>query len=777
MSSVVEPTLHDESESSAIEPTTDEISSQISSTPLQSRNNSWYKLKRLDSLDLESNKFKGRQNHHHASKGLGWSVVLQLAFQSIGVVYGDIGTSPLYVYSSTFTNPIKNDDDILGVLSLIYYTITLIPLIKYVFIVLRANDNGDGGTFAMYSLICRYAKVGLIPSQEAEDGDVSTFKLELPNHRVRLASKLKSNLENSTVAKFILLFATMLGTSMVIGDGVLTPCISVLSAVGGLKEATSKLNEDTVVWISVAILVFLFMIQRFGTDKVGYSFAPIICLWFFSIAMIGVYNLAKHDHTVLKAVNPKYIVDYFRRNKKDAWISLGGVVLAITGTEALFADVGHFSVRSIQISMCSVTYPALILAYTGQAAFLRNHKDLVSDTFYKSIPKSVYWPMFGVAVAAAIIASQAMISGTFSIIQQSLSLGCFPRVKIVHTSAKYEGQVYIPEVNYLLMVACVAVTLGFRTTARIGNAYGIAVVFVMTLTSTLLVLIMIMIWKTNIFLVILYVLVIGSVELLYLSSVLYKFDQGGYLPLAFALFLMFIMFTWNMVYRKKYYFELDNKVSSDKVMEILTKTNSCRLPGLAVFYSELVHGIPPIFKHYVENVPALHSVLVFVSIKSLPISKVPVEERFLFRRVEPREMCVFRCVVRYGYTDVRNEEEPFERLLVERLKEFVRDDIVFRALTNNKEGDERSGEISNSKGEDVEGLSQRDIEVVDRAWRSGVVHLVGEQEVVAGKGAGIANKLLINYVYNFLKRNLRQSYKVFDIPQKRMLKVGMTYEL
>ncbi|XP_019188537.1 PREDICTED: potassium transporter 5-like [Ipomoea nil] len=764
--SSVEPTLHDESESSGIEPTTDEISSQIPSTPLQDRKNSWFKLKRLDSLDLESNKLKGRHAHHHASKGLGWSVVLQLAFQSIGVVYGDIGTSPLYVYSSTFTNPIKYDDDILGVLSLIYYTITLIPLIKYVFIVLRANDNGDGGTFAMYSLICRYAKVGLIPSQEAEDGDVSTFKLELPNHRVRLASKLKSYLENSTVAKFILLFATMLGTSMVIGDGVLTPCISVLSAVGGLKQATSKLTDDTVVWISVAILVCLFMIQRFGTDKVGYTFAPIICLWFISIAMIGVYNLAKHDHTVLKAVNPKYIVDYFRRNKKDAWISLGGVVLAITGTEALFADVGHFSVRSIQISMCSVTYPALILAYTGQAAFLRNHKDLVSDTFYSSIPKSVYWPMFGVAVAAAIIASQAMISGTFSIIQQSLSLGCFPRVKIVHTSTKYEGQVYIPEVNYLLMVACVAVTLGFKTTARIGNAYGIAVVFVMTLTSTLLVLIMIMIWKTNIFLVILYVLVIGSVELLYLSSVLYKFDQGGYLPLAFALFLMFIMFTWNMVYRKKYYFELDHKVSSDKVKEILTNTNSCRLPGLAVFYSELVHGIPPIFQHYVENVPALHSVMVFVSIKSLPISKVPVEERFLFRRVQPY---VFRCVVRYGYTDVRNEEEPFERLLVERIKEFVRDDIVFRQ--ESKSEDEAAAE------EEVEALSRREIEVVDRAWRSGVVHLVGEQEVVAGKGAGIANKLLINYVYNFMKRNLRQSYKVFDIPQKRMLKVGMTYEL
>lgn len=321
----------------------------------------------------------------------------------------------------------------------------------------------------------------------------------------------------------------------------------------------------------------------------------------------------------------------------------------------------------------------------------------------------------------------------------------------------------------------------------------------MTLTSTLLVLIMIMIWKTNILLVILYVLVIGSIELVYLSAVLYKFDQGGYLPLAFALVLMFIMFTWNMVYRKKYYFELDHKVSAEKVNDVLTNTNSCRLPGLAVFYSKLVHGIPPIFKHYVENVPALHSVLIFVSIKSLPISKVPVEERFLFRRVEPYDMCVFRCVVRYGYTDVRNEQEPFERLLVERLKEFVRDDIMFRALTKNyKEANDRFGESDNdsingennnaTEGEEkkgkeeeeeveVETLSRRDIEVVDRAWRTGVVHLVGEQEVVAGKGAGIANKFLINYVYNFMKRNLRQSYKVFDIPQKRMLKVGMTYEL
>ncbi|ONH93845.1 hypothetical protein PRUPE_8G256200 [Prunus persica] len=572
--------------------------------------------------------------------------------------------------------------------------------------------------------------------------------------------------------------------------------MAVLSAVGGIKEATSAMTEDRIVWISIAILICLFMVQRFGTDKVGYTFAPIICVWFTLIGGIGVYNFIKFDPTVVKALNPQYIVDYFRRNKKDAWISLGGIVLAITGTEALFADVGHFTVRSIQISMCAVTYPALILAYTGQASFLRNHHHLVYETFFKSIPGPLYWPMFVVAVLASIIASQAMISGTFSIIQQSLSLGCFPRVKIVHTSARYAGQVYIPEVNYLLMLACVGVTLGFRTTAKIGNAYGIAVVFVMTLTSSFLVLIMIMIWKTNIFLVISYVLVIGSVELMYLSSVLYKFDQGGYLPLAFAMVLMIIMFVWNDVHRRKYYYELDHKISPVQLKEIAVSANFCRMPGLAMFYSELVQGIPPIFNHYAANVPALHSVLVFVSIKSLPISKVPLEERFLFRRVEPKELNVFRCVARYGYTDVRNEHEPFEGLLVEKLKEFIKDSfwISQRNMDDNngekfdiKEEEFDDGLANGENGnEDVkqvddqekqQDLLDEDIEAIDKAWRWGVVHLIGENEVTAAKGAGIVKRILIDYAYNFLKRNLRQSDKVFDIPHKRMLKVGMTYEL
>ena len=315
-------------------------------------------------------------------------------------------------------------------------------------------------------------------------------------------------------------------------------------------------------------------------------------------------------------------------------------------------------------------------------------------------------------------------------------------------------------------------------------------VFVMTLTSAFLVLIRIMIWKTHILLVISYVLVISTVELLYLSSVFYKFAQGGYLPLAFAAVLMTIMYVWNDVYRRKYYYELDHKIPPDKLKEVVTGTNINQMPGLAIFYSELVQGIPPIFKHYVENVPALHSVLVFVSIKSLPISKVPTKERFLFRRVETKEHNVFRCVVRYGYLDVRNEHEPFEKMLIEMLKDFIADDVFWlspNVLNNDESGGELDdgvvdGENENKDVKQVDKEKQqeaieKEIEAVDKAWCAGVVHLFGENEVIARKGAGLGRRIIIDYAYNFLKRNLRQSDKVFNIPHKRMLKVGMTYEL
>ncbi|KAI3467831.1 hypothetical protein Pfo_024494 [Paulownia fortunei] len=789
-------------------------------TNIKERKVSWARLRRVDSLNMEAGNLSFKPTHH-ASGQASWNRTLNLAFQSIGVIYGDIGTSPLYVYASTFPDGIDNKDDILGVLSLIIYTLLLVPMIKYVFLVLWANDNGDGGTFALYSLICRYANVSLIPNDQPEDRELSNYRLDTPSNQLRRAQKIKEKLEKSKTAKIVLFLATILGTSMVIGDGVLTPCISVLSAVGGIKP----LNQDAVVFISIGILIILFCVQRFGTDKVGYSFAPAICLWFLFISGIGLYNLFKHDVGILRAFNPKYIVDYFKRNGKKGWVSLGGVVLCITGTEAMFADLGHFNVPAIQISFSGIVFPSLLMAYIGQAAYLSKFPNHVEHTFYDSIPGPLYWPTFVVANAAAIIASQAMISGAFAIISQSLSLSCFPRVKVVHTSVKYEGQVYIPEINYLLMVACVIVTYSFKTTEKIGNAYGIAVVAVMLITTSLVTLIMLVIWKTKIWWISLFFIVFMSIELLYFSSVLYKFTQGGYLPLAFSLVLMIMMGVWHYAHQQRYIFELKNKVSSVYVTDLAKNSDINRIPGIGLLYSELVQGIPPIFPHFISNIPSVHSVVVFVSIKSIPISKVAQEERFLFRQVQPREYRIFRCVVRYGYKDLIEEPKEFERQLVENLKEFMRHEHFILEGGPVEQMPEtvnipHSGLLSDGKARKSissavhieESLEQQipprissssiqsfnaarsanssnrispaplqgaeeEMQFVQTAMEQGVFYLIGEAEVVAKQDSSLLKKFVINYAYSFLRKNFRQGKKMLAIPRTRLLRVGMTYEI
>ncbi|XP_061362598.1 potassium transporter 5-like [Gastrolobium bilobum] len=781
---------------------------------MNDRKPSWEKLNHVDSLNLEAGRISSTKSHALKKS---WMRTLSLAFQSIGIVYGDIGTSPLYVYDSTFTDGIQDTNDLLGCLSLIIYTIILMPFVKYILIVLLANDNGDGGTFALYSLICRYAKVSLIPNQQPEDNQLSNYKLDTPSKQFKRAQKIKHKLENSKFAQVMLFLVTIMATSMIIGDGILTPSISVLSAVSGIKFKISSLGQGAVVGISIAILIVLFLVQRFGTDKVGYTFAPMVVIWFLFIGGIGLYNLFKYDVGVLKAFNPKYIIDYMKRNGKKGWISLGGIFLCITGTEAMFADLGHFNVRAIQISFSFITFPALVCAYSGQAAYLRKFPDAIGNTFYKSIPNAIFWPTFIVAVCAAIIASQAMISGAYSIIQQSQSLGCFPRVKVIHTSAKYEGQVFIPEINYFLMIACIIVCAVFKTTTKIGNAYGIAVCMVMLVTTCMVTLIMLVIWKTSILWIAIFVVVFGSVEIVYLSSMLTKFVQGGFLPLVLAFILMCIMGIWHYTHRKRYMFELNNKVSGEYLREIVSKKVISRIPGVALLYSELVEGVPPIFAHVVANIPYIHSVIVFVSIKPIPISKVAIDERFLFRQVQAREYRIFRCVVRYGYNDVIGEPKEFEQQLVEELKEFIRNQSfthdgkgssnqiipttssyqvvedqevllsqsdqqnpksnptmnVSRASSDSIHSFGVNSRISNPQMQGVE----EEINFVQRAMEKSVVYMIGETEVVAEPNSSMLKKIVVNYIYNFLRRNFRQGEILSAIPRSKLLRVGMTYEI
>ncbi|CAI8609503.1 unnamed protein product [Vicia faba] len=763
-----------------IDEETETTTKEILEKKLKDRKVSWAKLRRVDSLNLEAGRVSMNTNHH--SK-MGWSVTLSLAFQSIGIVYGDIGTSPLYVYASTFTDGIKDKDDILGVLSLIIYTIVLIPMLKYVFIVLWANDNGNGGAFALYSLICRHIKVSLAPNQQPEDMELSNYKLEIPSYKQKRANKIKQMIEHSHFARIVLLLLAIMGTSMVIGDGILTPSISVLSAVSGIS---SSLGQNAVVGITVAILVVLFSMQRF--------------------------------------------VDYFKRNGKHGWLSLGGVFLCITGSEAMFADLGHFNVRAIQISFSFVTFPAILTAYVGQAAFLRVFPDKVSTTFYDSIPDPLYWPTFVVAIGAAIIASQAMISGAFSIISQALSLGCFPRVRVVHTSTKHEGQVYIPEINYMFMLGCIVVCVAFKTTDKISHAYGIAVIGDMMITTTLVSLIMLVIWKKSLWMVIIFFCVFGFTEILYFTSQLTKFTGGGYFPIVLALFLTMIMGIWHYVHKERYMFELKNKVSTEYLKELANNADVHRVPGIGLLYSELVQGIPPIFPHFVSSVPSIHSVVVFVSIKTVPVSRVASEERFLFRQVEPREYRIFRCVVRHGYNDVLEEPVQFESQLIQNLKGFIQqenfmlevnegtttanvaaatsEELVVPISTNENDQMEDvkpkstnsssriipSVGVSHVSSDSIRSLPgsvtkssnfyapiiqgpEEEIKFIDKAMERGVVYMIGEAEVVAHPNSSILNKIVVNYAYSFLRKNFRQAEQSIAIPHKRLLKVGMTYEI
>ncbi|XP_073315068.1 putative potassium transporter 12 [Primulina huaijiensis] len=776
------------------------------------------KPRRLDSFDVEAMQIAGAHGHH--SKDVSSWHTLALAFQTLGVVYGDMGTSPLYVFADVFSKvPITSDVDVLGTLSLVMYTIALIPLLKYVFVVLKANDNGEGGTFSLYSLICRYANVNLLPNRQLADECISSFKLKLPTPELERALSIKDKLERKAYLKKLLLILVLLGTSMIIGDGILTPAISVMSAVSGLQGRVPGFGTNALVVTSIVILVGLFGIQRFGTAKVGSSFAPALSLWFFSLGSIGIYNMFKYDITVVKAINPAYIYLFFKKNGIHAWSALGGCVLCITGAEAMFADLGHFSVPSIQIAFTGVVFPCLLLAYMGQAAYLIKHPHSAGRIFYASVPESLFWPVFVIATVAAVIASQAMISASFSCVKQSMALGCFPRLKIVHTSRKLMGQIYIPVINYFLMVMCIIVVAVFQSTTEIANAYGIAEVGVMIVSTTLVTLVMLLIWQTNLFLALCFPLLFGTIELIYLSAVLSKITEGGWLPLVFASFFLCLMYMWNYGSVLKYQSEVRGKISMDFMHELGSSLGTVRVPGIGLLYNELVQGVPSVFGQFLLDLPAIHSIIVFVCIKNVPVPVVPQEERFLFRRICPKDYHMFRCISRYGYKDIRKEDHrAFEQLLVQSLEIFLRkeaQDLALESNINEEDFDSVSAagrdddvqdfggngelevplmhdhrlkemESSTSRvpvpqlpasvmsGDEDPGL-EYELSALQEASESGFTYLLGHGDVRAKKNSLFLKKLVINYFYAFLRRNCRGGAATMRVPHMNIIQVGMTY--
>ncbi|KAJ4710192.1 Potassium transporter [Melia azedarach] len=675
---------------------------------------------------------------------------LVLAYKTLGVVFGGLVTSPLYVYPSM---PLKSptEEDYLGIYSIMFWTLTLIGVVKYASIALKADDQGEGGTFALYSLLCRNMDIGFLSAKRmSSDSSISHSSL---HEGTENKSRLGKFFERSIVARRILLFIAMLGMCMLIGDGILTPAISVLSAMDGIRAPFPSVSKSLVEALSAIVLIVLFLLQKFGTSRVSFLFSPIMGAWTFSTPLVGIYSIIRHYPGIFKALSPHYIFYFFSRKGKEGWLLLGGTVLCITGSEALFADLGHFNRSSIQIAFLFTIYPSLVLTYAGQTAYLIRHPNDHDDGFYKFIPKSIYWPIFVIATSAAIVASQSLISATFSVIKQSVVLDYFPRVKVVHTSSKKEGEVYSPEINYILMILCVAVILIFGDGKDIGNAFGVVVSLVMLITTILLTLVMIMIWRTPAPLVALYFLVFFTMEGVYVSAVFTKIPEGGWIPFAISFFLAFIMFGWFYGRQRKIEYELTHRIDLGRLRTFLSDPGVQRVPGLCFFYTNIQDGLTPILGHYIKNMRSLHKVTIFTTLRYLLVPKVAPQERIVIKKLGLKG--VYGCVIQYGYADSLNLEGDFVNQVTDCLQQHI-ENYLDCSPSNPVEIMEETSNLEQAKV-------------------SGVVHIRGKTRFYISKNCGWFDRIMLAF-YAVMHSNCRSALPALGVPLTQRIEVGMLYE-
>ncbi|CAK8579261.1 unnamed protein product [Lathyrus sativus] len=770
-----------------------------------------------------------------------FKALLFLAYQSLGFLFGDISLSPLYVYQSIFSGRLKhvqNEDAIFGAFSLIFWTISLISLLKYAIFMLNADDNGEGGIVALYSHLCKNAKFCLLPNHQTSDEELSTYRKPGYSNRNIPPSYLKKFIEKHKSTKIILLVFVLLGACMIICVGALMPAISVLSSVEGLKIEAKIKNNSMVPLISCVLLVGLFVLQHRGSHAIAFMFPPIIILWLLSIFTIGIYNVIKWNPSIYRALSPYYIYKFFWVTGKGGWTNLGGVFLCVTGSEAMFTDLGYYKQAPVTAAFSCIIYPCLILQYMGQAAFLSKNLSAVPISFYASIPDVLFWPVFVLAALAAIVASQAVISSTFSIVQQCHAFECFPRVKAIQSRRWINGQTYIPEINWILMVISLAVTVGFGDTGRIVYAYGIACLIVSFVTTWLTLLVINLVWHRSLIVAMAFLLIFGSIEVLFLSSYCMKIPIGGWVPIVLSSLFMVVMYVWHYGSRKKYFFDMHNKVSMRGVLTLGPSLGIVRVPGMGLIYTELASGVPASFTHFLTNLPAFYQVVVFVCVKTVLVPSVPHAERYLIGRIGPKSYRLYRCIVRYGYKDVYSHENDFENELVMSIAEFIQleaegcsgnldgtaDGRMAVVRTSGKFGtrlrmSESAGveeadsnnlsgalTVSSSKSPTLKKLQamyeQESLELNTRrrikfellntiyrdplvkeelmelveANRAGAAYVIGHSHVKAKWNSSFMKRFAMN-LYSFLRKNCRSPAVGLNIPQTCLIKVGMNYHV
>ena len=541
------------------------------------------------------------------------STFARLALGAIGVVYGDIGTSPLYALKECFAGPHSlalDQAHIFGVLSLMFWTLTVIVSGKYVSVMLRADNRGEGGSLALLALLTPATRGGYL-------------------------------------GYFIVLLG-IFASALFYGDSMITPAISVLSAVEGLNVAVPNLS-GWIIPITLVILASLLVIQRRGTAVVGALFGPAMCVWFVVIGVLGIVSIAQQPQ-VLAALDPRYAVAFFLEDRWLAFLALGSVVLALTGAEALYADMGHFGRKPIRVAWFGLVFPALILNYLGQGALLMQNPDAIDSPFYRLAPDWALLPLVGLATVATIIASQAVISGAFSVTQQAIQLGFLPRMNIVHTSESEIGQIYIPFVNWSLLVAVSALVLGFGSSTNLAAAYGVAVTGTMLIDTLLLSVVVFLMWKWNKILGAALIGLFFAFELAFFSANLTKIQHGGWFPLMMGLIIFVLLTTW-----KRGRALLAERLQGD-LLPVETFVSSLtpriqRVPGTAVFLTGTREGIPHALLHNLKHNKVLHERVVLLTVLVEEVPHVPEAQRIEVRPLAGR---LYRVIVRYGFMETPN---------------------------------------------------------------------------------------------------------------------------
>jgi KUP system potassium uptake protein len=552
-----------------------------------------------------------------------------MALLALGVVYGDIGTSPLYAAKETF-NPAHGipftAENVIGGVSAIFWTLMIVVSLKYVTLVMRAANRGEGGIMALLALAS-----GAVRSRPATSA--------------------------------VLLTAGVFGASLFYGDAVLTPAISVLSAVEGLEVGTAAF-KPYVVPIAAGVLVALFLIQRHGTGVVGALFGPVCVLWFASLAAVGAWNIARHP-AILEAVHPAHALGFVGGHGFASFVVLGSVLLAITGAEALYADMGHFGARAVRLAWFALVAPALVLNYFGQGALLIADARALDNPFYLSYPSWALYPMVALATAATVIASQATISGAYSMTQQAIQLGYLPRMDIQHTSAKTMGQIYIPAVNWTLLAVIAAAVVGFGSSGRLANAYGVAVMGTMLVTTFLTYFVLRYGWRYPLWLCLGATGFFLAIDLTLFGAALLKIHEGGWFPLALGAAVFAVMITWRRGRQI-----LAERLRADSVplgalVDSLLADPPQRVPGAAVYLTATPGMTPHALLHALKHFQALHERVVFLTVEFRDVPWVSPEERVSCERLAASCWLVR---ARYGFMDRPDVQDALGRCAAQGLE-------------------------------------------------------------------------------------------------------------